>query len=210
MVNQFYPAEFDEWAATYDDSVSTDRGFPFDGYSRVIHKIVDLSAAPPGASVLDLGTGTGNLIACFSGEGRSLYGLDFSAEMLNIARVKLPGVTFGEADLRGDWPSAFQRSYDCIVSGYTFHHFPLPEKISLVQHLITHYLTPHGCLVIGDIAFQDAAEEEALRSELGEEWEQEYYWLAGETIAAFADAGIEAHFQKISSCAGVFRFSPKI
>jgi hypothetical protein len=82
----------------------------------------------------------------------------------------------------------------------------LPEKVRLVARLIERFLKPGGTFVIADIAFQDAAEEDQLRQQMGEEWEDEFYWLADETIEAFREAGIGVEFTKVSSCAGVFRF----
>ncbi len=204
---QFLPDEFDQWAASYDQSVITDAGFPFDGYSRVLRTIIDQAALPEGASVLDLGTGTGNLAGLFVGRKCAVWGLDFSDPMLDVARAKLPMVRFARVDIRAGWPPEFCRRYAGIVSGYTFHHFPLREKVAQVRRLLTEYLLPGGRVVIGDIAFQDAAEEDALRRALGDEWEQEYFWLADEALAAFAAAGIPARFTKISSCAGVFCFA---
>ena len=135
------------------------------------------------------------------------FGVSIShVEMLALAEVKLPGAQLACLDLRSEWPKAFQRRYDCIVSAYTFHHFPLEEKVTLVSRLLEKYLHPGGNLVIGDIAFQDAEAEDRLRCQLGEEWEQEYYWLANESLAAFADAGIPATYTQVSSCAGVFHF----
>jgi putative AdoMet-dependent methyltransferase len=200
------PSEFDDWAPGYDESTRSDSGFPFDGYSRVLQTIVDLCAPQAGESVLDLGAGTGNLAQMFAERGCRIWGVDFSEKMLALAREKLPGAALAQADVRGGWPEDFQRRYDCIVSGYTFHHFTLEEKVNIVQRLLQAHLAPGGSIVIGDLAFNDAADEDALRQKMGDEWEQEYFWLADEALAAFARAGVAARFVKLSSCAGVFSF----
>lgn len=199
----FPPSEFDDWAATYDQSVqSTD--FPFTGYSQVLRAIFDLAALPPGAAVLDLGTGTGAIAALFARAGCRVWGIDFSSEMLIRARAKLPTAVFACADVRDPLPPGFPRRYDAIVSGYTFHHFPLPEKVALARRLVDELLPPGAPLLVGDIAFASAAAEDDLRRALGEAWEQEYYWLADQTLPALTAAGLEARFHPISPCAGVF------
>ena len=207
MTDLFLPGEFDDWAASYDQSVSENSGFPFDGYARLLQTIVTLTAAQPGDSVLDLGIGTGNLAILFSELGCEVWGLDFSAKMLALAKVKIPGATLGQVDLRDDWPPAFQRRFDYIVSGYTFHHFPLEEKVELIKNLIQEHLNPGGQLLIGDIAFQDANEEDLVRNALGSEWEQEYYWLADVALTAFETVRIPVRFHRISNCGGIFQFN---
>lgn len=199
-------AEFDHWAASYDNSIQENSGFPFEGYSAVLHKIVELSGLQPQEDVLDLGIGTGNLALLFYRKGCNIWGLDFSAKMLMEAQAKIPTAVLGQIDIRKDWPAPFERHFDCIVSAYTFHHFPLEEKVALVKQLLDKHLPPKGRLIIGDIAFEDEKEENILRKELGSDWEQECYWLVDETLAAFRKTKVDIRFVKISSCAGVFLF----
>ncbi len=203
MTQQFPPSEFDDWANSYDESVRTDTAFPFDGYDRVLETVVNEAAVSPGDLVLDLGAGTGNLSALFVERGCQIWGVDFSEKMLQHARHKLPQASFAQADIREPLPADFPQHYHAIVSGYTFHHFPLDEKVRLVRRLLTDHLLSGGRLVIGDLMFRDATDEDDLRRAMGEEWEQEFFWLADEAIAALAEAGIASRFVKISSCAGV-------
>ena len=206
-MSDLFPAEeFDQWAADYDQDVADDTSFPFDGYSHVLALIVERAAVGSGAAALDLGIGTGNLSELLARQGCRIWGLDFSAEMLVRAAAKLPGAVLGQIDLRAEWPQDFQRRYDAIVSAYTFHHFTLPEKAGLVLRLLQEYLIPGGRLVIGDVSFRNQMEQDALKHKLGDEWEDEYYWLADETAAAFAQRGIQTKYTKVSSCAGVFEF----
>lgn len=206
MTDLYPSSEFDEWASSYDRSVAGNTGFPFDSYGEVIKSIVNLCSPQPGASVLDLGIGTGNLALPFSQRGCRIWGLDFSAEMLNLARLKLPDAALAQTDLRAEWPPDFHRRFDYIVSAYTFHHFTTDEKVRQIQRLLQDYLALDGKLVIGDIAFSSVEEQDQLRQTLGSEWDQEYYWLADEAVQALALAGIQAVFCKISYCAGVFEF----
>lgn len=201
-------AEFDSWASGYDQDTKAETGFPFDGYSILLKTMFEKASCPQSGNVLDLGIGTGNLALPFAQKGCNVWGLDFSTEMLKMAQKKLPGAVLGLADLRADWPPAFDRRYNTIVSAYTFHHFTLDEKINLIKRLLARNLEPGGKLLIGDIAFRNASEEMLLRNSLGADWEQEYYWLADEALEGLSNAGIKASFFKISSCAGIFEINP--
>jgi hypothetical protein len=56
---------FDGWAASYDHDVEAGAGFPFDGYRDLLRAAVEIAPVLPGISVLDVGTGAGNLASHF-------------------------------------------------------------------------------------------------------------------------------------------------
>ncbi|KAF0106511.1 MAG: smtA6 [Anaerolineaceae bacterium] len=202
--NDIFPAsDFDDWAETYDRSVADWQAFPFTGYDDLLKTVLRLAEPRPGLSVLDLGTGTGNLALPFARAGCDLWCTDFSEPMLAKARQKLPAAHFVLHDLRLPLHAGFQRPFDRIVSAYVFHHFELDEKIRVLRGLFPH-LAPGGRIIIGDIAFQDAAAMEKVKLAAGGEWEDEFYWLADEALAALREAGIQAEYSQVSSCAGVF------
>jgi putative AdoMet-dependent methyltransferase len=205
-VNQFPAGEFDAWAKSYDQDVLADTCFPFDGYGRVLDTLVNLAAVQPGMRVLDLGTGTANLALRFASLGCKLWCSDFSTPMLEKARGKLPQAVFVQADLRAGWPEELDGSFERIVSGYVFHHFPLDQKIALSAQMVSH-LAPGGRILIADVAFMDTENMQAMRQALGEAWEDEYYWVAAETLPALKRAGMQASYRQISSCGGVFIIS---
>jgi putative AdoMet-dependent methyltransferase len=206
MTDTFSHEEFDEWAETYDGSVSINQ-FPFYGYQQVLAKVVALAEALPGMSVLDLGTGTGNLAAGFARLGCELWCTDFSAPMLAQTRQKLPNAHILLHDLRTDLPAEWKRPFDRIVSAYVFHHFELDEKVHILHGLLPR-LAPGGRMVIGDIAFRDQAALDKGKSESGEAWEDEFYWLVDKSKLALKKAGLRASYRQISVCAGVFDLFP--
>ena len=207
MDNDFPASTFDEWAERYDRSVSIDQ-YPFLGYREVLACIVELAEPRPGLTVLDLGTGTGNLALLFQQHGCELWCTDFSKLMLEIARRKLPGAHFFHHDLRSPLPPGLGGRFERIVSAYVFHHFPLDEKIRILRTLADLHMAPGGRMVIGDIAFQDQAALEQFKTGAGEEWEDEFYWLADETISALMNIGIGVEYRQVSRCAGVFILTP--
>ncbi|MEA3440075.1 MAG: methyltransferase domain-containing protein [Chloroflexota bacterium] len=200
---------FDKWASGYDDSVESTNSFPFAGYNKVLDTLIECADVNPGMCVLDLGTGTGNLAGRFVDKGCSIWGIDYSVQMIDRAKQKLPDAVLIRSDILGDWPTELDRRYDRIVSGYTFHEFDYQTKISLLVRLRNKYLDRYGMILIADIAFESLEKHEFARSRWSNLWdEDEYYWTADETIPACKEVGIDANFHPISDCGGVFVFTP--
>ena len=207
MADLFPVEDFDGWADHYDQSVLNTQNFPFTGYKMVLEKVVELTDAQPGMSILDLGIGTGNLAVRFDDLGCEIWGTDFSPAMLEKARLKLPNAHLFQVDLRGILPPEMNRRFDHIVSAYVFHHFELALKVQLIKKLIHERLIPGGRLLLADIAFESQAALEVVKHTAGDEWEDEFYWLADETVPALTKANLHAEFYKISSCGGIFEIT---
>lgn len=126
---------FDRWAEHYDESVREDEGFPFAGYDAVLETIVRKAAVRPGMRVLDVGIGTGNLAAKFPHDEGALWGVDFSAAMLEQCRERLPQATLVQADLTQPLPADLRIGFDRIVSAYVLHEFSPDGKMKLLQGL---------------------------------------------------------------------------
>lgn len=201
---EFPSSDFDNWAADYDRSVSAGQGFPFEGYADLVNRMVEIVDPRPGLTVLDLGTGTGNLAVPLSKAGCELWCTDFSESMLEIARSKLPGARFYHHDIRTSLPAELPGVFDRIISAYVLHHFNLNEKVRIVQRLLTH-LTPAGRFIIGDIMFRTHSEMEKVKAKLGHEWDEEYYWMVDESLAEFAKFGIGIQYLQINSYTGILQ-----
>jgi putative AdoMet-dependent methyltransferase len=200
---------FDRWAGHYDQSVGGDEDFPFAGYEAVLDAIVEAAAPAPHMAVLDVGIGTGNLAERLLRHGCELWGLDFSAEMLERAREKLPDVHLVQADLRADalpaLPQAAPDTFDRIVSAYVWHEFDLAKKVALIRSLARDWLDDEGYIVIGDISFAT----DVTRREAHVRWqalwdETEHYWAADEAATALRAAGFDVAYRQISICGGVY------
>ncbi|MCG5482437.1 MAG: methyltransferase domain-containing protein [Sinorhizobium meliloti] len=116
--------------------------------------------APPGASVLEIGCGTGRNLAMIGElypEAR-LFGLDISAEMLVTARSKLkrhgrPDAVLRVADATHFHAASFgEKSFDRIVISYALSMIPAWEKA--IEAAIE-ALNPGGSLHIADFGQQE-------------------------------------------------------
>lgn len=209
-VNGSFPAgEFDRWAADYDAEVGRGQGFPFEGYERVLQRVFEMALAKPHLTVLELGCGTGNLTARFVQASCRVWGSDFSAEMLKIARRKITGANFFQHELGNPLPGDVPQRYARIVSTYVFHHFDQTGKINLLTALRAH-LEPGGWIVIGDIAFASAGARQQAKQAAGEAWDEEEYWLVEDDLPALRVAGFQVEFEPVSFCVGVFLIHPEV
>lgn len=198
---------FNTWAANYDQSLAAGTApISFEGYEDVLAETVVLAKVAPGMSVLDLGTGTGNLAARFVMVGCEVWGMDFSENMLAKAQQKLSSLHPVLADLRDEtWPQSLTRRFDRIVSAYVWHDFNLTYKMELLRRLTEQFLASQGRVVIADIAYPDQTARTQAGGYWGRLWsEAEHYWAADQTIVACKAIGLSCTYQQISSCAGVF------
>ena len=207
QTDPFPASDFDPWAESYDKDVQSFKIFPFDGYKNVLKTVVDFAAPRVGMTVLDLGTGTGNLAAPFVEAGCEVWCTDFSEPMLDKARQKLPQAHFLLHDIRAEWPSELDRRFDRIVSAYVFHHLELDGKVNLCRELETNRLTPNGKLIVADLSFPSEKSMRDFAESIGDLWEQEPYWLVDESIPALQKANLKVEYVQVSKCAGVYVIS---
>ena len=194
---------FNLWANDYDKTVQLseeDNEYPFAGYKTVLNTIYSRIKAGGGKCVLDIGFGTGILSKRLYDEGIQIYGIDFSQEMIKLAKEKMPDATLLEYDFSKGLPTAFEElKFDYIVCTYAIHHLTNEEKIKFLK-MLQHHLTDGGEILIGDVAFATMQEQDECMQKSGDEWDdEEFYIVAEDLVKDFP----ELKFIKISYCSGV-------
>lgn len=101
----------------------------------------------PNASVLDLGSGSGRLLLSLPKNCRYL-GIDFSGELVSIARAKYPDRDFLVADFTDQSVYKNLPKYDAIFAVASFHHIVEHKDRSRVFKLAYDHLKKDGLLVV--------------------------------------------------------------
>jgi trans-aconitate methyltransferase len=97
------------------------------GYvSRLGIGVVELLAPQPNESILDLGCGTGDLAHVMLQNGANCTGIDQSAEMIEQAKAKYPGITFVVAD---GHRFRLEEQVDAVFSNAALHWMNEPERV---------------------------------------------------------------------------------
>ena len=195
---------FDLWADGYDRIVglSDDEGsYPFAGYREVLNRIYRRIMTKDRPRVLDLGFGTGTLAARLYARGCDIWGQDFSARMLELAREKMPGAHLFQGDFSAGLAEPILRNaYDFIVSTYALHHLK-PGAGERLLCAARKLLAEDGAILVGDVAFENTAALERCRMAAGNEWDDEETYFTHEALRrAFPDVT----FDPVSHCAGIF------
>ena len=111
---------FDLWSDEYDKTVGvsdSDNTYPFAGYKEVLDRIFKTVTSTPNAVILDIGLGTGVLSAKLYALGYEIWGQDFSQNMLDKAKSKMPDAHLYLGDFANGLDSEIlHNKYDYIVA----------------------------------------------------------------------------------------------
>ena len=123
-------AGYDRWASVYDHDDNPLSALEAPHVRAALGDVRRLD-------VLDLGCGTGRHTAWLVGAGARVTGVDFSEEMLERARRKVPGtdVDFIVHDLHEPLPLA-DASFHAVVSGLVLEHIRDPRAFFMEAHRV--------------------------------------------------------------------------
>lgn len=194
---------FDLWSKDYDKTVQLSEEsdeYPFAGYKDVLNTVYGEIRSGQGKTVLDIGFGTGILSKRLYDEGVEIFGIDFSAEMVNTAKEKMPNARLYQFDFTKGLPKELDgQKFDFIVTTYAIHHLTDEEKINFIK-LLKDRLNQNGKILIGDIAFETKKDMELCMEQAGDEWDDEEFYIVAEDLKKIFP---DMEFKKISFCGGV-------
>jgi ubiquinone/menaquinone biosynthesis C-methylase UbiE len=100
----------------------------------------------PGEHILEIGHGPGHLQAMLAQEGRKIYGLEPSRQMVHLAARRLASLSFPPRLARGFGESIPYKSnaFDQVVTTFPAEFITEPDTLSEIRRV----LHPYGSLVI--------------------------------------------------------------
>jgi ubiquinone/menaquinone biosynthesis C-methylase UbiE len=136
---------WDREAATFDDQ--PDHGLQDPQVRRTWEELLLPLVGRPPRSVVDLGCGTGTLTLLLAGAGHHVHGVDFSAEMLALARAKAERMQLTATFTLGNAaePPLPEAAFDVVVSRHVLWAMPDPSAAIAAW---TRLLTPSGLLLL--------------------------------------------------------------
>lgn len=104
---------------------------------------------PSREAVLEIGSGAGNLARRLAASFRRTVALDFSAEMIELARSRTPADAAVEYICADMFEHVRQTSdtFDCVVSSCVLHHVDLETALTAIASV----LRPGGRLLVLDV-----------------------------------------------------------
>ena len=122
-------------------------------YEELQDVIASTAGEIDAATVLDLGTGTGETARRVAARhpAARLVGVDESDAMLAAARALLPGADLRVARLQDALPDG---RFDLVVSALAVHHLDPAQKADLFRR-VADRLAPGGRFVLGDVVVPD-------------------------------------------------------
>jgi len=154
------PAEyFGERAVVYDSRYDRPDA---DGYAlrRRMEAVLGLVGNGSG-ELLDAGMGPGRLCAELAGRGWTVTGVDASAEMVDVARARMPGARERLLCARIESLPFPDASFDVVTSNGVIDLIPNKDAVFAELYRV---LRPGGRLQLADVTIQRPVSEEGRRN----------------------------------------------
>ena len=117
----------------------------YKGESEIVHQIIQTHKKSPGNDLLDIACGTGKHLQYLK-EYYQVEGLDFSNEMIQVARQNFPDIVFYEADMADFKTNKVYDILTCLFS--SIGYLQTLDKVEKSLKCMHHHLKSGGVLII--------------------------------------------------------------
>jgi cyclopropane fatty-acyl-phospholipid synthase-like methyltransferase len=149
-----------------------------------------ISLLKPGATILDVGCAGGFKSKYFADKGFKVTGIDFSEEMVSIAKEQVPNASFKVLDLFD--VDTIAETFDCVFVQAVLLHVPKKRMIEVLTKLKDR-VNSGGLLYIAVKKIRGDVEEEIkTENDVGFEYNRFFsYFTTPELEADFKKIGLE-------------------
>jgi cysteine synthase A len=175
----------------------------FKNYTEILNETVKHVLKYKGATVLDIGAGTGNLTTVASKAGYNVIGIEPNSKMRDIATEKYPSISF----ISGTFLSLpiDSNSVDAIINSYAFHHLTDSEKKESVK-ILKSKLRNDGTIIITDTMYDSIESKESIIKDaynkkftaLAHDLETEFYTTHDVLTEIFESEGFTVSYQQMN------------
>jgi SAM-dependent methyltransferase len=115
--------ERETWSRCADNYIDTFAGIT----AETVPMLLEAAGIQPGSKVLEIGSGPGHAADMLVQAGAIVTGVDFSPEMVEVAKSKYPDITFRQAD--AEQLPFEENSFNSVVANFVVHHLARPEVV---------------------------------------------------------------------------------
>jgi SAM-dependent methyltransferase len=158
-----------------------------------------ISFLGPGDSVLDVGCGGGTKSRYLSKKGLKVTGIDFSDELINIAKIEVPQAEFIVMDMYN--AEKLNMKFDGIFAQASLLHIP-KKDLSNILRILASKLKPDGFLYVAVKGTIPGSPEEETKEEddYGYPYQRFFsYYSMDELIKNFENLGLKIVYKDIKT-----------
>lgn len=186
-------------SARYYDALYSFKDYA--GSARAVAAFVG-EHAPHAASLLDIACGTGQHLAHLR-DRFAVAGLDLSADLLDTARARCPGVAFHEADMAG---FDLGRTFDVVMCLFSsIAYVKTRERLDAAVAAMARHLAPGGLLLVEPWFTPETFWVGHLASNYVEEPDLAISWMYVSELRERMSV-LDIHYQ-VGTAEGVHRFN---
>lgn len=197
---------FNDWAIKYNKDVNESEkaaSYPFAGYTEIKNHIIHHVLKKSRARVLDMGVGSGEISLPLYHLGYDITGLDFSVEMIHLAKEKMSNARF----ILGDFEQSINDIsdvFDYIIFSYSIHHLSYELQVELLLKL-SEYLLEDGLIIIGDVSTISLSQMNQLKNKFRSIWDDEEFYPILDIYSSSRLSEIyQINYIKVNEVAGIF------